>query len=135
MAGVAMMGGLLIGSFIGLKMLVWEITYWSPAPTASKNVSGSKNKTNQPIIGISIIILGILLALVYDNLDYSIRGGFLFFGLVLGIIMQRTRFCFVRAFVFCVIWKVFMFYCLICQDLYRFRYRVYRPKSRIQTWA
>ena len=46
----------------------------------------------------SIIIIGILLALVYDNLDYSIRGGFLFFGLVLGIIMQRTRFCFVRAF-------------------------------------
>ena len=98
MAGVAMMGGLLIGTFIGLKILVWEITYWSPAPTASKNVSGRNNKTNQPIIGISIIIIGILLALVYDNLDYSIRGGFLFFGLVLGIIMQRTRFCFVRAF-------------------------------------
>ena len=65
MAGVAMMGGLLIGTFIGLKILVWEITYWSPAPTASKNVSGRNNKTNQPIIGISIIIIGILIVKHY----------------------------------------------------------------------
>jgi uncharacterized membrane protein YedE/YeeE len=44
------------------------------------------------------LVVGVLLALFYDQMDYSIRGGFLFFGLTLGIIMQRTRFCFVRAF-------------------------------------
>jgi len=98
MSGVAMMGGLMIGSLIGLKLLVWEITYLSPsASPVSKDVL-RKQKKNQPLIGMIILLVGILLAVVYDELDYSIRSGFLIFGLMIGIIMQRTRFCFVRAF-------------------------------------
>ena len=98
MSGVAMMGGLMIGSLIGLKLLVWEITYLSPsASPVSKDVLRKQNK-NQPLIGMIILLVGILLAVVYDELDYSIRSGFLIFGLMIGIIMQRTRFCFVRAF-------------------------------------
>ena len=98
MSGVAMMGGLMIGSLIGLKLLVWEITYLSPsASPVSKDVL-RKQKKNQPLLGVIILLVGILLAVVYDELDYSIRSGFLIFGLVIGIIMQRTRFCFVRAF-------------------------------------
>ena len=98
MSGVAMMGGLMIGSLIGLKLLVWEITYLSPsASPVSKDVL-RKQKKNQPLLGMTILLVGILLAVVYDELDYSIRSGFLIFGLVIGIIMQRTRFCFVRAF-------------------------------------
>ena len=98
MSGVAMMGGLMIGSLIGLKLLVWEITYLSPsASPVSKDVL-RKQKKNQPLLGMIILLVGILLALVYDELDYSIRSGFLIFGLMIGIIMQRTRFCFVRAF-------------------------------------
>ena len=98
MSGVAMMGGLMIGSLIGLKLLVWEITYLSPsASPLSKDVL-RKQKKNQPLIGMIILLVGILLAVVYDELDYSIRSGFLIFGLMIGIIMQRTRFCFVRAF-------------------------------------
>ena len=98
MSGVAMMGGLMIGSLIGLKLLVWEITYLSPsASPVSKDVL-RKQKKNQPLLGVIILLAGILLAVVYDELDYSIRSGFLIFGLVIGIIMQRTRFCFVRAF-------------------------------------
>ena len=98
MSGVAMMGGLMIGSLIGLKLLVWEITYLSPsASPVSKDVL-RKQKKNQPLLGMTILLVGILLAVVYDELDYSIRSGFLIFGLMIGIIMQRTRFCFVRAF-------------------------------------
>ena len=98
MSGVAMMGGLMIGSLIGLKLLVWEITYLSPsASPVSKDVL-RKQKKNQPLLGVIILLVGILLAVVYDELDYSIRSGFLIFGLMIGIIMQRTRFCFVRAF-------------------------------------
>tara|TARA_B100000315_G_C14400084_1_gene506053 strand:- start:81 stop:827 length:747 start_codon:yes stop_codon:yes gene_type:complete len=98
MSGVTMMAGLMIGSFIGLKLLVWEITYLSPsASPVRKDVLG-KQKKNQPLLGIIILLVGISLAFVYDELDYSIRGGFLMFGLMIGIIMQRTRFCFVRAF-------------------------------------
>ena len=98
MSGVAMMGGLMIGSLIGLKLLVWEITYLSSsASPVSKDVL-RKQKKNQPLLGMIILLVGILLAVVYDELDYSIRSGFLIFGLIIGIIMQRTRFCFVRAF-------------------------------------
>ena len=98
MSGVTMMAGLMIGSFIGLKLLVWEITYLSPsASPVRKDVLG-KQKKKQPLLGIIILLVGISIAFVYDELDYSIRGGFLMFGLMIGIIMQRTRFCFVRAF-------------------------------------
>lgn len=98
LAGVSMMAGLMIGAFIGLKLLVWELTYLSPASShASRKISGDWKK-NQPIAGIIVLLLGVSLAFVYDDLDYSIRGGFLVFGLVIGLLMQRTRFCFVRAF-------------------------------------
>ena len=98
MSGIAMMAGLIIGSLIGLKILVWELTYLSPSSAPAHVTKNKKEKKNQPVIGIIIILAGILIALVYDEFDYSIRGGFLIFGLIIGIIMQRTRFCFVRAF-------------------------------------
>jgi len=98
MSGVAMMAGLMIGSFVGLKVLVWEITYLTPSASPVRKEFLKKQKKNQPLLGMIILLAGVFLALVYDELDYSIRGGFLIFGLLIGIIMQRTRFCFVRAF-------------------------------------
>ena len=98
MSGIAMMVGLILGSLIGLKLLVWEITYLSPSAKSTQNQALKKDNKNQPIIGMFILLFGVILATVYDELDYTVRGGFLIFGLVIGIIMQRTRFCFVRAF-------------------------------------
>ena len=98
MSGIAMMAGLIIGSIIGLKILVWELTYFSPSISSKGKDNQKTEKKNQPAMGVAILILGVILAFVYDELDYSIRGGFLIFGLIIGIIMQRTRFCFVRAF-------------------------------------
>ena len=101
LAGPAMMIGLIVGSFLGLKMLVWEITYLSPA-VLKKSASSSQGETSsnsqQPLIGFIIILIALGLAFTYDHFDYSTRGGFLVFGLIIGILMQRTRFCFVRAF-------------------------------------
>ena len=98
MSGIAMMAGLMIGSLIGLKLLVWEITYLSPSASPVCKEVLRKQKKNQPMVGILILLFGVILALIYDELDYSIIGGFLIFGLMIGVIMQRTRFCFVRAF-------------------------------------
>ena len=98
MSGITMMAGLIIGSLIGLKLLVWEINYLNSSTTPIPNGSIKKEKKFQPIFGGAILLVGFFLALVYDELDYPIRGGFLIFGLIIGIIMQRTRFCFVRAF-------------------------------------
>ena len=102
MAGVAMMLGLMIGVYIGLRLLILEVNYLdftgaSRAPTATAGNS-SRWTNKQPFLG-AMVLVGIFgVALIYDGFDYPTRGGFLLFGLFLGIVMQRTRFCFVRAF-------------------------------------
>lgn len=104
LAGPMMMLGLLAGAVVGLKLLVWEINYldlptWMsrPARLGAAGPSGTWRRL-QPAAGAGVLATGLILALVYDGLDYSTRAGLLVFGLVIGIIMQRTRFCFVRAF-------------------------------------
>lgn len=102
MAGVAMMVGLMIGAYIGLRLLILEVNYidtsssYRPA-TAGKAKASAWLKA-QPMVGVLVLVAGLGLAFIYDGLDYSTRGGFLLFGLALGIFMQRSRFCFVRAF-------------------------------------
>ena len=102
MAGIAMMFGLLIGVYIGLRLLILEVNYidtpssFRPAATAKNNPSAWVKA--QPVVGGLVLLAGLGLALVYDGFDYSTRGGFLLFGLALGVFMQRSRFCFVRAF-------------------------------------
>jgi hypothetical protein len=102
MAGVAMMLGLMIGVYIGLRLLILEVNFLNfpgtsqTRTTARSEPSGWTNR--QPVIG-ALVLAGILgLALIYDGFDYPTRGGFLLFGLFIGLVMQRTRFCFVRAF-------------------------------------
>ena len=104
LAGPMMMLGLLAGAVIGLKLLVWEVSYlnlpaWMsrPARLGAAGPSGTWRRL-QPAAGAGVLATGLILALVYDGLDYSTRAGLLVFGLIIGIIMQRTRFCFVRAF-------------------------------------
>ncbi|MFV2031920.1 MAG: YeeE/YedE thiosulfate transporter family protein [Gammaproteobacteria bacterium] len=102
LAGVAMMAGLMIGTYIGLRLLILETKYVNfpaskRASTAVKSDSPSRQR-NHSIIGVILLIAGLGVALLYDGFDYPTRGGFLLFGLILGLVMQRTRFCFVRAF-------------------------------------
>jgi uncharacterized membrane protein YedE/YeeE len=104
MGGVAMMFGLMIGAVIGLKLLVWEIEYlpapsWGVGKAAGKTGGpSSSSRQAQPIAGLVVLSLVIVAIFTYDAFDYPTRGAFLLFGLLVGIVMQRTRFCFVRAF-------------------------------------
>lgn len=98
MSGIVMLIGLIAGTFIGLKLLVWEINYLSPTPAKTQPEISAGWKKAQPAVGLLVLLLGFVLAYAYDELDYTTRGGFLLFGLFIGIIMQRTRFCFVKAF-------------------------------------
>ena len=104
LAGPAMMLGLMLGAIVGLKLLVWEVSYlelpqWMSRSGSSGSAGSSQTwRRVQPLAGVAILAIGVVLALVYDGLDYTTRAGLLGFGLVIGIIMQRTRFCFVRAF-------------------------------------
>ena len=105
LSGPAMMLGLMLGAIVGLKLLVWEVSHldlpeWMIRSGGTRGGAGSSAtwRRLQPLAGVAILAVGVVLALVYDDLDYTTRAGLLGFGLVIGIIMQRTRFCFVRAF-------------------------------------
>ena len=102
LAGVAMMFGLMIGVYIGLRLLILEVTHLDFASSSSSHVATSgdleRHAKTQRIIGALVIVAAIGVALVYDGFDYPVRAGFLLFGVVIGIVMQRSRFCFVRAF-------------------------------------
>ena len=102
MSGLAMMVGLLIGAYIGLRLLIFEVKYLnlSSSGNQSKVVSGLSDRwiKLQPVVGGLVLLAGISLTFVYDSFDYPTRGVFLLFGLVFGLVMQRSRFCFVRAF-------------------------------------
>ncbi len=104
LAGPAMMLGLMLGAIVGLKLLLWEVSYLDLPEWMSRSggtgTAGSSDtwRRLQPLAGLAVLGIGAALAFLYDGLDYTTRAGLLGFGLVIGIIMQRTRFCFVRAF-------------------------------------
>ena len=104
LAGPAMMLGLMLGAIVGLKLLLWEVSHLElPEWMSRSGGTGSAGSSDtwrrlQPLAGVAVLGIGAALVLLYDGLDYTTRAGLLGFGLVIGIIMQRTRFCFVRAF-------------------------------------
>ena len=89
--------GLTIGVFFGVKYLLWEIEK-HPKMSSGKSSTFLQAKTKgtslQPLAGLIIIIVG--LAFVFTFNDY-ILFGFALIGLFIGIILQRSRWCIVRA--------------------------------------
>ncbi len=101
MAGLAMMAGLMIGVYIGLRLLILEVNHLdfaSSAPAGKTTGDGMLTRNIQQKLGILVLVCGLVIATVYDGFDYSVRAGFLLFGLIIGVVMQRSRFCFVKAF-------------------------------------
>lgn len=102
LAGVAMMLGLMIGVYIGLRLLMLEVSHLNfPSPASTSGTAEKQTPARlrrQKILGALLLVGGLMLALIYDYFDYPVRGGFLVFGLAIGIVMQRSRFCFVKAF-------------------------------------
>ncbi len=103
MGGYAMMFGLGAGAYIGLRYLLWEMEN-IPAKMAVQKSSASTKapiinwSRVQPYMGGSVIIAVVAAFYLYSFLDKTQVGGLLFFGLLIGLIMHRSRFCFVRAF-------------------------------------
>ena len=101
--GYAMMLGLGAGAYIGLRYLLWEMEHL-PQKTVSRMKTdtgagrGRDWKKLQPVFGMLIVIAGIAAFYAYSAFDLTKIGGLLFFGLLIGIVMHRSRFCFVRAF-------------------------------------
>ena len=98
-AGLAMMVGLVVGAYLGLRYLYWEMMHLPSNPP--KGGSGQKRVNLvgiEPYIGALVFIGAIVAVWFYAREAYTRVGGLLLCGIAFGIIIQRTRFCFVRCF-------------------------------------
>lgn len=96
--------GLFIGVFVALKYFLWESERF---PSLSEGKWGKylwaeKTKPSwQPIAGFFVLLWGVLLIIQYDPFSPSGSDlqfiGFILIGLMVGFILQRSRFCIFRA--------------------------------------
>lgn len=100
-SGLAMMVGLLAGAYLGLRYLYWEMMNLPAGSTgggAAREKKGFDWLAVEPYIGAAVILAAFVFALVYARQAYTREGGLLLCGLAFGLVIQRTRFCFVRGF-------------------------------------
>ena len=97
-----MMIGLGRGACIGLKYLLWELEHLPAKPLSQKDGSGPFLGINrdrvQPYIGTGVVVAVIAAFYAYATFDKAPIGGLLFLDFLIGLVMHRARFCFVRAF-------------------------------------
>jgi len=89
--------GLVIGVFFAVKYLLWEMEK-HPKMSSGKSATFLQAKTKgtslQPLAGLIIIIIGLSLAFTFNDVTLF---GFALIGLFIGIVLQRSRWCIVRA--------------------------------------
>jgi len=89
--------GLIVGVFFAVKYLLWEMDK-HPKMSSGKSATFLQAKTKgtslQPLAGLIIIIIGLALAYTFND---AILFGFALIGLFIGIVLQRSRWCIVRA--------------------------------------
>ena len=101
LSGFGMMLGLGLGAFVGIRYLLWETTHkpgWSAGRSRSYLGPRADGRSRQPWTG--LVVLAVLLGLpfLYSAVGYGARGLFLLFGATFGFVLQRSRWCLVRAF-------------------------------------
>jgi len=89
--------GLAIGVFFAVKYLLWEMEK-HPKMSSGKSATLLQAKTKgtslQPLAGLIIVIIGLALAYTFND---PVLFGFALIGLFIGIVLQRSRWCIVRA--------------------------------------
>src|SRR5437763_2377067 len=100
LAGFAMMVGLGVGAFLGLRYLLWETAHrpgWAGGRGRTCARAG-RDASRQPLVGVLLHVALVAAPFVYAAAGHAQRGLFLVFGAAFGVIFQRSRFCLVRAF-------------------------------------
>jgi len=89
--------GLVIGVFFAVKYLLWEMEK-HPKMSSGKSSTFLQAKTKgtslQPLAGLIVIVFGLILTFTFNN---PIWFGFALIGLFIGMVLQRSRWCIVRA--------------------------------------
>jgi uncharacterized membrane protein YedE/YeeE len=95
-AGLFIVLGFVIGVFIAVKYLVWEAEkYPGISSGESKTLLGGGSW--QPIVGLIVLVAGFGVLLIFDAATQLSIIGAVFIGLLIGFVLQRSRFCIVRA--------------------------------------
>jgi uncharacterized membrane protein YedE/YeeE len=101
LSGLGMMVGLQAGAILGLRYLLWELEHRPQWSTGRSHVFGSavrQGTSRQPLVGGLVLVALVAAPFLYAAIGYAPQGVFLLFGVVFGVIFQRSRFCLVRAF-------------------------------------
>jgi uncharacterized membrane protein YedE/YeeE len=101
LSGLGMMLGLGIGAFLGAKYLLWETAHrpaWSSGRSRSYLAPRADGRSRQPWTGALVLLALLALPFAYSAAGYGPRGLFLLFGAAFGFVLQRSRWCLVRAF-------------------------------------
>jgi uncharacterized membrane protein YedE/YeeE len=107
LGGAGMMAGLALGSFCATRYLIWEnkgrieagqLPFLSACVAPPRPPASSVSFKAQPRCGALMLLALISAGAFYQQLGYARLAAFLFFGSVLGVVLQRSRFCLVHAF-------------------------------------
>lgn len=95
--GIIFVLGLIIGVFFAVRYLLWEMEK-HPKMSSGKSSTflqaKTKNTSLQPLAGLIIVIIGVIIAFTFSDV---ILFGFALIGIFIGIVLQRSRWCIVRA--------------------------------------
>lgn len=100
-SGWAMWVGLIVGAYLGLKLLLWTMENITWGTTAPQRGPASALRRFYPIFGVVILGLVLYWAISWfgsDNTKYVDRAIIILAGFALGFVLHRSRFCFSRAF-------------------------------------
>ncbi len=92
--------GLFIGVYLAVQYLLWEMENHpgiSSGDSKTLCASPTKGMSWQPIAGVIVLAMGASLAFLYDDGTEKALIGFVLIGLIIGVVLQRSRFCIVRA--------------------------------------
>jgi len=102
LSGIAMMAGLMVGAYLGIRYLYWEMEHIPTGSTggvpSGEGKGGWSWRDIQPYLGAAAFAAALVAAWIYNAVALTSVGGLLLCGMMFGIIIQRTRFCFVRGF-------------------------------------
>lgn len=101
LSGFMMMIGLLIGAYVGLKYLYWEMEHLPSSGGGSfstQKKDGLNLRSISPYIGALVMLAAFAFAWVSSERALTKIGVLLLCGFAFGMIIQRTRLCFVRGF-------------------------------------
>jgi uncharacterized protein len=101
LSGFGMMLGLGLGAFLGLRYLLWETErrpQWSSGTARVWGAPSAATPSRQPLAGLLVAGALLVVPFLYARGGYPAQGVFLLFGVVFGVVFQRSRFCLVRAF-------------------------------------